>query len=240
MSNTTQKRSFSKIIILAIVLLVPGFLYLLLNRIGSNEYVKLPVYGEKSLSGKVNRKMGREIPDTTYHQLTPIDFINSEGDTIHFLGSDSVITVVHLFYTKDTALSRSMMDNLFTIANRFKNNSSVRLLSISVDPSDIPDSLKSYARPYDTLIGKYWNTVSAPHVDLLKYAREEMLIDAMRNPVDTNTFVISNNYLLIDSQRRIRGFYDINLKTEVDRLEDEIKLQMVEEIRNNPLKVEQR
>ncbi|TJZ61168.1 photosynthetic protein synthase I [Sphingobacterium olei] len=240
MSNTTQKRNFSKVIILAIVLLVPGFLYLLLNRIGSNEYVKLPIYGEKSLSGKMNRKMGREIPDTTYHQLTPIEFINSRGDSIHFLASDTVITVVHLFYTKDTTLSRVMMDNLYAIANRFKNNSSLRLLSISVDPYDNPESLKNYVRSYDALIGKYWDAVSSSHTDMLKYAREEMLVDAMRNPADTNAFVISNNYLLIDSQRRIRGFYDINLKTEVDRLEDEIKLQLVEEIRNNPLKVEKR
>ncbi|GGH05771.1 photosynthetic protein synthase I [Sphingobacterium alkalisoli] len=240
MSNTTQRKRFSKVIILVIVLLVPGFLYLLLNRMGSNEYVKLPIYGDKVLSGKVNRKMGREIPDTTYHQLAPVDFVNSEGDSLRFLASDTLITVVHLFYTQDTALSRVMMDNLYAIANRFKNNSSLRLLSISVDPEDNAEKLKAYVQPYEGLIGKYWNAVYAPDIDMLKYAREEMLIDAMQTPADTNGFVFSNNYLLIDSQRRIRGFYDINLKTEVDRLTDEIKLQMVEEIRNNPLKIEKK
>ena len=64
MNNISKKRNVSTIIILAIVLLVPGFLYIALNKIGSNQYLKLPIYGEKVLSGKMNRIMGREIPDT--------------------------------------------------------------------------------------------------------------------------------------------------------------------------------
>jgi protein SCO1/2 len=45
---------------------------------------------------------------------------------------------------------------------------------------------------------------------------------------------------LLDSEKRIRGFYDISLRSELDRLEDEIKVQLVEEVRNNPLKVERK
>ncbi|WP_232046197.1 hypothetical protein [Sphingobacterium daejeonense] len=41
---------------------------------------------------------------------------------------------------------------------------------------------------------------------------------------------------MLDSEKRIRGFYDISLRSELDRLEDEIKVQLVEEVRNNPIK----
>lgn len=240
MSNTTQRNSLSKLIILAMVLLLPGFLYLLLNKMGSNEYVKLPIYGEKTLSGKINRKMGREIPDTTYHQLGSLHFINSKGDSVRFLESDTVITVAHLFYANDTSLSRVMADGMLQIAKRFERNASIRLFSISVDPDDNGDSLSTFAKPYSSYLGQRWNIVAGMNTDLLQYARKEMLLDAMRSPRDTNAFIFSNNYILIDSQKRIRGFYDMNLKTEIDRLEDEIKLQLVEEIRNHPLKIEKK
>ncbi|HMR20434.1 MAG TPA: photosynthetic protein synthase I, partial [Sphingobacterium sp.] len=72
MNVSSRKRNISTLIILVIVLLVPGFLYVLLNRVGTNSYIKLPVYGEKVLSGKMNRNMGREIPDTIFHQVPAI------------------------------------------------------------------------------------------------------------------------------------------------------------------------
>jgi len=43
MGNRNRKKNISTVIILAIVLLVPGFLYIGLNKMGSNEYVKLPI-----------------------------------------------------------------------------------------------------------------------------------------------------------------------------------------------------
>ena len=57
---------------------------------------------------------------------------------------------------------------------------------------------------------------------------------------DSSKFIISNNYMLIDTKNRIRGFYDINLKSNLDKLEDEIKVQLVEEIRDNPVKIEKK
>jgi protein SCO1/2 len=67
-----------------------------------------------------------------------------------------------------------------------------------------------------------------------------MLIEAMPVEGDSTKFIISNQFVLLDSEKRIRGFYDISLRSELDRLEDEIKVQLVEEVRNNPLKVERK
>lgn len=240
MQTSSRKKNISTVIILVIVLLVPGFLYIMMNKLGSNEYVKLPVYGEKSLSGKMNRKMGRSIPDTTFHQLDILKLINDRGDSVQFLGQDSLVYVVHLFYTKDDALSHAMAMHLRPVVERFKNNSKVKFYSLSVDPLDIPADLSSFAKQYNKGLEANWNFVSRPSIDILQYAQEKMLLNAIRDPQDSSRYLISNNYILIDSKRRIRGFYDINLKPEMDRLQDEIKVQLVEEIRNNPLKINQK
>ena len=235
MSKNSRKRNFSKLIILAIVLLVPGFLYIAVNKMGSNSYAKLPVFGEKKLTGKMVRKMGREFPDTLFHQIPSLEFTSADSSKINFLAKDSMITVVHLFDPKDTGLSATLLQNLKIIAERFKMNHKVQLYSISVDSLATVQQLKEIADKY---ADKYidWHIIGQQS-KILDYAKSSLLIDAIE---DNGSYIISNNYILIDSQRRIRGFYDINLKTEIDRLEDEIKVQLVEEARNNPLKIEKK
>jgi len=66
------------------------------------------------------------------------------------------------------------------------------------------------------------------------------LQDAIASNDKTKPFIIGSNYLLLDTKGRIRGIYDINVKTDIDRLEDEIKLLLVEEIRNHPATIEQK
>lgn len=240
MNVSSRKKNISTLIILVIVLLVPGFLYVLLNRVGTNSYIKLPVYGEKVLSGKMNRNMGRETPDTIFHQLSAIHLLNSAGDSTSFLAQDTAISVVHLFYASDSTLSVGLAKNLRPVAERFSTNAAVRFYSISVDPDDSAAELAAFAQRFNKGLDKYWEFVSSSDIDLLDYSRNQLLIDAMRDPEDSAKYIISNNYVLIDSKRRIRGFYDINLKSNLDRLEDEIKVQLVEELRNNPLKVEKK
>ena len=239
MQNKTRRKNISTFIILAIVLLVPGFLYIALNKIGSNTYLKLPVYGKKHLSGKMNRKMGREIPDTVFHQIKPLALVNSSGDSVRFLGTDSLISVVHTFYGTDKGLSATLLENLRPVVERFKNNHKVKFYSISIDSADKIVNLEALSNTYRKGLETHWEILQGGSA-ILPYVREQLLSDALQDPSDPSKFTISSQYILIDSQRRIRGFYDINLKTNIERLEDEIKVQLVEEARNNPLKVEKK
>lgn len=238
MSKNNRSGALTKLIILAFVLFVPGFLYIMVNRMGSNEYVKLPVFGDKELSGEMKRVMGREIPDTIFHQLEPVDFINYDGSQVEFLGTDSLVTVAHLFYSKDEGLSRQLVSDMAAVADRFSETSQVTLFSISIDSLDGVEELNSYIDRDMKKINPRWKIVTKPNVDIFTYARESMLLEASPFPGNQDRFLMSNQIVLIDSERRIRGFYDISLRSELNRLEDEIKLQIVEEIRNHPLKVE--
>jgi len=211
-------------IVLAMVLLLPGLLYIAVNRLGTNEYVSLPVFGEKRLSGEMKRNWGREYPDTVFDYA---------GDRTFFPAPDTaVISVAHLFYTKDRTFSRIMLDHVDGLSDRFQQNPMVRFYSISVDPAESPEGMEAYLKPYTSLAEKHWKVVFHPAGDVFRYAREQMLIDAMADPDDPERFVTSNLFVMIDSRKRIRGFYDVSLKGEVDRLTDEIKLLLVEEIRN--------
>ncbi|NGM64689.1 photosynthetic protein synthase I [Sphingobacterium sp. SGR-19] len=233
-------RNKSTLIILALILLVPGFLYIAVNRLGFNEYASLPVFGEKTLSGEMKRNWGRAYPDTIFHMVPHVHFEEVSNTKVMFPAPDTCISVAHLFYTRDVAFSRLMLDHVDMLATRFQENPIVNFFSISVDSMDTQADVSAFIEPYKNMAQKHWNVVYSPSVDIFTYAREELLIDAMPDPTDSTRFLISNQLVLLDSKGRIRGFYDISLKGEVDRLEDEIKLLAVEEIRNKPLKVEKK
>lgn len=235
MSKRTRRNN-SRIFILALILLVPGFLYIALNRFGSNEYVSLPVFGEKKLSGEMNRKMGREIPDTIFHTLDEIRFHNQDGAPVTIMNKDTVMRVVHLFYTRDQSFSRLMADNMHKLAVRFQQMPTVRLYSLSVDPADSSSQLTEFVKPYPDFSRLNWSLLSQPSRDIFAFANNELLIDGMVDPADSSRFLLGNQIVLIDSKQRIRGFYNISLKGVMDRLEDEIRLQLVEEIRENRIK----
>lgn len=241
MSTVTRKKNISTLIILAIVLLVPGFLYVVVNKMGSsNAYVKLPVYGEKSLSGKTNTRWGRTSPDTIFHTLDSVAFHNDKGNVQTFLGADAEVTVAHLFYTEDATLSKAMLSKLKAVVDGLSNNPMVHFYSIAVAENDKATALAPLVQKYAGPLADKWFFVSQAQVDILQYAQNEMLLDALVDPSDSRKFILSNNFILIDSKKRIRGFYDVSLKSDMERLADEIRLQVVEEIRNKPLKVEKK
>ncbi|MGJ1228699.1 SCO family protein [Sphingobacterium siyangense] len=239
-NNTGQKKGIKTILILAVILLLPGFLYFILNKSGSNSYASLPIFGKKEVPGTTHRKWGRDIPDTIYHTVPPVDFVNFDGKKVHLLDNDTTLSVVHLMYSRDASLSRTMIKRLDQIANRFIQNKKVRLYSITVDTAyDTPEVLGKYAKVYKPWT-KSWFFVTDPSVDIFKFAKESLLQDALVNNEGGKPFIIGSNYLLLDTKGRIRGIYDINVKTDVDRLEDEIKLLLVEEVRNHPATIEQK
>ena len=239
-NNTGQKKSIKKVLILAVILLLPGFLYYILNKSGSNSYASLPIFGKKAVPGTTHRKWGREILDTIYHTIPPIDFVNYDGKKVHLLDNDTTLSVVHLMYSRDGELSRSMVKKLDQIAVRFIQNKKVKLYSVTVDTAfDTPEILAKYSKVYKPWT-KSWFFVTDPSVDIFKFAKESLLQDALVNTEGGKPFIIGSNYLLLDTKGRIRGIYDINVKTDVNRLEDEIKLLLVEEIRNHPVTIEQK
>lgn len=237
--NTGKNKGIQTIMILAIILLLPGFLYVVLNKSGmANSYATLPIFGDKEVPGTTHRKWGRDIMDTLYHEVPKISFENYNGKQISLFENDSSISIVHLFYSRDKSFSTTLINNLNKVSGDFRNNKRIKFYSITVDTLyDTPDVLKNYIKNIDPS-DKSWYFVTHPSTDIFKFAQTGLLQDALATGDLNKPFVIGSSYILIDSKRRIRGFYDITMKKEVERLSDEIKLLAVEEIRNNPPKIE--
>ena len=232
MEKTATPNVFKKVIILAGILILPGFLYYLLEKKGENRYTVLPIYGEKTLTGTFTSRMGEQIPDTLYHEISPFTLTNELGEPVHVLAADTTLSVVCFFYTRCSSTCRHMNDEMNRVADRFKQNDLVRFYSVSVDTAfDSPEVLQEYANAY-TPKEKKWDFLTSGKDDVYQIAREGFLVDAVQDTTQEEVaFFHSMSLVLVDTHRRIRGYYDANDKSAVDRLIDEINLLLVQEIR---------
>ncbi len=61
-------------------------------------------------------------------------------------------------------------------------------------------------------------------------------MDAMPDPQHPGQFIHTSLLVLVDPQQRIRGYYDALSKEQVDKLIDEIKVLIAEELRSRTTK----
>lgn len=94
------------------------------------------------------------------------------------------------------------------LQNQLKNNPEVKLLSFSVTPDiDTPEVLKKYAleKGVDDV---RWNLVTGNKKDIYYLARKSYLAVKTGKPEELYDMVHTENFILVDKNKRIRGFYD--------------------------------
>lgn len=227
--------SIKKVLILVTILAVPGFLYYLLQDQGKNRYRPLPIFGPKVVATTFHSVRGKQIPDTIYHQVGDFKLVDQAGDTVTNKHYDGKILVVNLFYTKGNTTSvdianKAMQSFEFT----YRPNKKVNLISLSIDPEyDTPTRLKPYAEKLSAKPGK-WDLLTGDSTQIYNLINKGLAVDAHQELVNgEKKFVYSNMFVLLDYHHRIRGYYEATSQVDMNKLDDEIKVLIIEELRNN-------
>ena len=223
-----------KILILVTILAVPGFLYYLLQDKGKNRYKPLPYFGPKSVAETFRTVRGTKIPDTNYHQVSDFKFVDQAGDTLSWKNFEHKIIVLNLFYTKDNPATKRANDAHSVLQKTFGKNQVINYVSLTVDPiHDTPEVLAAYAAKIKAVPGK-WDLLTGDSIQVYDFINKQLFIDAYQETENgKKRFVYNNLFLLLDTKHRIRGYYDISNQEAYTKLDDEIKVLIVEELRNN-------
>ncbi|MGZ3755741.1 MAG: SCO family protein [Mucilaginibacter sp.] len=223
-------KTIKKIIILALILALPGFLYYLLTAEGKNRYKPLPIYGPKLVAKTFHTVKGKQIPDTLYHTLSDFNLKDQNGRPVSFKTLDNKIFVVNFFYTHCPTICNKVNANIDSLAANYAKNKMLYFVSITVDPRrDSEAVLKNYADKLK-LTTPNWLFLTGDTTTTYNLARKGLLVDALQTGDD---FVYSNKLILVDSQKRIRGYYSGTLTDDLIKLNDEIKVLITEELRRN-------
>ncbi len=222
-------RLLKKIIILGLILALPGFLYYLLTEKGKNRYRPLPIYGPKHLAKTSHKIRGKIIPDTIYHTIADFNLIDQDGKPVSFKNFKKKILVVNFFYTNCPTLCHTVNANVDSLSENYGKNNMVYFASVTVDPQrDKGKVLKAYADK-NTPVSPKRLFLTGDTSTIYNFAHKGLLVDALQ--IAENDFIYTNKLILVDSERRVRGYYSGELRTEAARLNDEIKVLIAEELR---------
>ena len=169
-----------------------------------------------------------ELVDTTvqyickYHSIADFSFTNQNGKTITQKDYEGKIYVADFFFTTCGSICPKMTTNLVEVQKAFVNNPKVMLLSHTVFPeTDSVSVLKEYAKKNGVIDSK-WNLVTGDKKQIYTMARKSYLAVKLGKPEELYDMVHTENFVLVDSKRRVRGFYDGTKKEEIERLIDDI------------------
>ncbi len=217
-----------KILILVLVLAVPGFLYYLLVAEGKNRYHPLPVFGPKALAKTTHRVKGKDVPDTLYHTLPDFNLADQNGNLVSLKTFDKKIFIAGFFYTHCPGVCGLMNTNISQLVSNYAKNKMVYFVSITVDPKrDSAKVLKNYAVSFKPASAR-WLFLTGDTSITYNLARKGFLVNALQTGKDE--FIYSDKLMLIDGDKRIRGYYTGASTDDVNRLNDEIKVLLSEEI----------
>lgn len=219
-----------KILILVFILIMPGFLYYLLTVKGKNRYHSLPIYGEKIVAKTTHRKQGKDIPDTIYHTLGDFKLTDQSGRPVSLKTFDGKIFVAGFFYTHGPAICNTINSYIDSLAENYAKNKMVYFASVTVDPMrDSVKVLDRYSKRFSAY-GPKWLFLTGDTTTIYHLARNGLLIDAL--DAGKGNFIFSDKLVLVDSRKRIRGYYKGASLADVTRLNDEIKVLIQEELLN--------
>jgi len=169
-----------------------------------------------------------ELVDSTmqyvakYHTIADFSFTNQNGKTITQKEYEGKIYVADFFFTTCGSICPIMTTNMVDVQKAFLNNPKVMLLSHTVFPeTDSVSVLKKYALEKG-VDDRKWNLVTGNKKDIYTMARKSYLAVKLGKPSELYDMVHTENFVLIDAKRRVRGFYDGTKKEEIQRLIDDI------------------
>lgn len=159
-----------------------------------------------------------------YHKIGDFSLVNQNGDTITQNNYKDKIYVADFFFTTCPTICPIMTKNMAEIQEVIKDKPNVMLLSHSVTPQiDTVAQLKRYAMEKGVLDHK-WNLVTGDKKQIYELARKSYL--AVKNDGDGGPFdmIHTENFILVDKEKRIRGFYDGTNRDDIDRLLEDLKI----------------
>jgi len=183
---------------------------------------RLPIYNPVDINPKLVDAAVRS--KTKNHTVADFTLINQNGDTITQKDFNNKIYVTDFFFTRCQSICIAMAYNMSELQEHFKNDDAIMFLSHSVTPSiDSVSVLRDYANKKGVIDGK-WHVTTGTKKHIYDLARKSYFAVLDEGDGDENDFIHTENFILIDKKRRIRGIYDGTEKENMQRIIEDIKL----------------
>lgn len=159
-------------------------------------------------------KVSFELVDSTlqhvkkYHRIANFRLTNQNGHIVTQQDYENKIYVADFFFTTCPSICPIMTDNMGYVQSQILNDSNVKLLSFSVTPEiDSVPQLKKYALEKGVKDEK-WNLLTGDKKEIYTLARKSYFVVKEDGDGGPHDMIHTENFVLIDPDKRIRGYYD--------------------------------
>ncbi len=183
---------------------------------------KLPVYSPADINPKLVDKSIRMF--TKNHTIKDFELINQNGEKITQENYTDKIYVTDFFFATCKGICIPMATNMIELQDFFKDDNDVMFLSHTVMPEkDSVPALKAYSKRIGVIDDK-WNVVTGNKKHIYELARKSYCAALTEGDGGDGDFIHTENFILIDKKRRIRGIYDGTKFKNMQQIIDDILL----------------
>ncbi len=197
-----------------------GIMYLFYNALKPK--ASLPIYQPTMVDTQLVDSTVQHVKK--YHQIADFKLLNQNGQTITEEDYKDKIYIADFFFTTCPSICPIMTEHMVEIQKAIIDDPKVLLLSHSVTPEiDSVPVLKQYALKKGVVDSK-WNLVTGDKKQIYELARKSYLVakdDGDGGPFD---MIHTENFVLVDSKKRIRGFYDGTDPKDIEKLLEDLKI----------------
>lgn len=177
---------------------------------------RLPVLGPTTYM--VNVVDGEEVTDTIYATIPDFEFTDQDGNTFTEDNLEGKYYVADFFFTTCPSICPIMKTQMLRIHEQYKDLESFKIVSHSIDPThDTVEVLREYADRLgvDT---RQWTFLTGEMDSVFKIAQEGYMVSAKTDSLALGGLLHSGAFILVDKRKRIRGYYDGTVESDVDQL----------------------
>jgi protein SCO1/2 len=162
------------------------------------------------------------------HRIGDFTLLNQYGESITLEKVKGKVFVAEYFFTTCGTICPKMTEQMTRVQDKFRGNNDVKILSFTVNPDyDTVQVLLEYAQKHGAEKDQ-WHFLTGSKVELYRLARKSFFVlkpaEAMNLGDAGSDFIHTNNFVLVDQQLRIRGYYDGTSISEVNELMEDIEL----------------
>lgn len=199
----------------------------------SDGHIHMPAYYRADRVDSIV-KNGKLTLDTTFHRVKDIRLTNQLGRQVS-LNRDlrGKILVVDFIFTTCNSICPKITANMRTLQKSFikKNPDLVQFISISVDPTrDSVAALRAYADRFNADHDRWW-FLRGDSREVFDYARNELGLSLQPSDGNPGMFDHSEKFILIDTSRYIRGYFDGTDMLNLKKVADDIIILSMEKVK---------
>jgi protein SCO1/2 len=183
----------------------------------SSRVAYLPFYNDASFTPKWIVPDSKDVTD--FHSIPDFSLTNQNGEEVSQKTFEDKIYIADFFFTTCPGICPMMTDSMLKLQEEFKDDKDILLLSHSVTPTiDSVAQLRKYAND-KKIIDDKWHLVTGDKKQIYNLGRQFYFVEenaGINKSIDE--FLHTENFVLIDKKKHIRGIYNSLKKNSLAQL----------------------